>query len=479
MNNNAPSKKTVLIVICTIHSPRKLWAKLLLLLKEDIELNQLYEVVYFPVNENLSMKEKGKTIWKLIGNYHGHSVSLLAHGLGSFLIFSSFYMALSDGHGNLCRNIKKVILFSPPTVDKKTIRSFRNKFKLTQYFILDLFGDKSYKVFKEIKSNYSEFVKIKKFIYERVVDAKENIEISCMIPICAIYGEKDIFVNYTSLRDFLSENAYKVDGNHYSVLQNIKKESNTWVLFKKSLLSPLGHKNIVKIERFALEVSIKPMPLMVKEVGKDNKIIEEHNAELRYNINFSKNNISKNRFKIKFSVQNNGYIRETYLNYKNEIEPPNRGRFDRRGDVYECQMNPREKIETYKTIIEISNGFSDAQFWENSFSDTSESEPKNRESNYYLPLILGKGEYSFQEIIINLDLSKFINSKFIIDDINAYWLPQEISTIQKFDLLIRNTQHYAVDLRSYIKELSNGRYAVEIENIDYGTILITWKVNNC
>lgn len=431
------------------------WGQLLDLLRKDREVLESFDlecIEYTTPLMKFSFTEQVPSLKDVAGRLRGElrsdrfdryrEITLVGHSQGGLVIQYYLVNMLGEGLGSDLKRIRQAILFATPNLGSDILSPLR---KLMGYFPFVNRQERMLRVLDE------EIAELRLKMLKKVVAASYHGTHCAPIPVKCFAGTEDGIVPRASAFGHFV-NVQEIRGNHNSIKSPDDHGDERYRAFKELLFNPAGHLHIFEVDKFEVDIVVKPLngekKIQVRHGNRERTVETDNEARLVRRVTFSKNNECRNLFEIRYTTRKDGFV-EPHSSHNNEAPPNQQTLWLDYGNTVTFQVRPVDR-GPYSVDLKLYKAFDGG----------------HRDVHFHLG-----GGSNIKKYRCRLDLRAYVSAGYrIAAPPQLYFDPDEPADHLSCDnRVLENPEPYKVCD-------SSGVWEWELENVRFGLVDIRWDV---
>jgi len=279
-------------------------------------------------------------------------ITLVGHSQGGLVIQSYLVDALQDGRGREVEQIRQIIMLGTPNLGSTILSPLRRWL----YWLLPNPQERLLRVLEP------EIGDIRTEVTRRIVTATERLANECPIPVFTFWGQQDRIVLESSARGQFTHGA-PLPGDHFGIIRPRNSPDPTYDAIADEILEPHGHPHLFEIDEYRFLIRVQPhdrtVPVLA-EYGASKRVFQTDNkALIRRKARFSRKNVCRDFFTIKWATRNQGFVKPTYSHH-NAATTDLQRMWEDEGTQAWFQFHPEPRV-TYSLSADVYKGFDEGQ----------------------------------------------------------------------------------------------------------------------
>ena len=346
------------------------WDALCRLFEADAAIKERFEVDCFEYPTSLfgagqeSAQPRLKQLAEALKEYlalprfAGRDLVLVGHSQGGLVIQAYFVLLSEAGQARQLRRIRQAIFIATPNLGSIFLdRTRRLTDRLLKFFTWAFLHPHE----RLLRALQPEIMEIQKLLLDRVVVTGTASDQAWPVPLQCLYGLKDKIVLGVSAQSFFSpEICTALTAGHMNIVQPRDAKDERYVKLAHALLQPIGHGNVVEVERYETRLQIEPYEghqgVDVQYGVQRRKVFTDNRAILARAMTISTKNRCRESCVIPYLTNPEGFIRPVPPELVDDLVLKERTRYEMEEREFNFVFTPNPG-KTHGVTLEILNGF--------------------------------------------------------------------------------------------------------------------------
>ncbi|BCA54576.1 hypothetical protein W02_17160 [Nitrospira sp. KM1] len=290
--------------------------------------------------------------------FAGRQLVLVGHSQGGLVIQAYFVLLLETGQARQLSRIRQAIFIATPNLGSIFLDRTRRLMDRVLRFIGGSFLHPQERLLRALQPQIME---IQKLLLERIVSAATHSDQSFPVPLQCFYGSEDKVVLDVSAQSFFSPDVCTaLLAGHMDIIKPPDRSDERYIKLVDALLHPIGHANVVEIERYDTRLRVEPFDgregVEVSHGTTSRKVYTDNRAILSRSMVISKKNRCWNHCDMSYLTNPEGFVRPIPPELLEQVERKERTRYENNGREFNYVFSPVSG-RTYDVTIEILRGF--------------------------------------------------------------------------------------------------------------------------
>lgn len=383
--------------------------------------------------------------------FAGQELVLVGHSQGGLVIQAYFSLLLKSQRAKELRWIRQAIFVATPNLGSIFLDRTRRFTDRMLRRVTGVFLNPQERLLRALQP---EIMEIQKLIMDRIVAAAPATiaDDRWPVPLQCFYGSEDRIVLQVSAQSFFSPDiCTALNAGHTDIVSPKDENDERYVKLVDALLNPIGHANVVEVDRYETHLRIEPYAAqqgIEVRYGTHTRMVHTDNrAILTRRMTVAQRNRCHDICVIPYLTNPSGFVRPVTPELLDALGAKDRTRYEMEGREFNFSFTPRNG-HTHEVQIEILRGF----------------EQGDRRIHFHL----GTTHY-FRSMIYTLDLSAYLQLGFRVT--------------QSPRLHYEDTEEHRCEhiwsRASYDPSVADaiGIWQWELRNVRQGAIGLTWEVD--
>ncbi len=381
----------------------------------------------------------------------GQELVLVGHSQGGLVIQAYFTFLLESLQAKQLRWIRQAIFVATPNLGSifldRTRRFTDRMLRLATWAFLNPQE-------RLLRALQPEIMEIQKLMMDRIVAAAPATisDERWPVPLQCFYGSADKIVLQLSAQSFFSPDiCTALDAGHMDIVRPKSEEDERYVKLVDALVNPIGHANVVEVDRYETHLRIEPYDgkqgVSVHHGTCTRMVCTDNRAVLTRRVTISQRNRCHDMCVIPYLTNSMGFVRPVTPELLDALSAKDRTRYEMQGREFNFAFTPQNG-HTHEVQIEILRGF----------------EQDDRRIHFHLGTI-----HYFRSMLYTLDLSAYLRLGYRVTQLPRLYFEdteehhcEHIWTSASYD-------PSTVD--------STGIWQWELQNVRQGAIGLAWELD--
>lgn len=390
-------------------------------------------------------------VFLALPRFAGRELVLVGHSQGGLIIQAYFALLLESRQARLLRWVRQAIFVATPNLGSIFMDRTR---RLTDHILRRFTHAFLNPQERLLRALQPEIMEIQKLVMDRVVAAAPAMisDERWPVPLQCFYGTDDKIVLKISAQSFFSPDVCTaLKAGHMDIVEPANENDERYVKLADALLHPIGHANVVEVERYETYLQIEPFEgrqgVEVRHGTNTRMVHTDNRAVLTRTMTISQYNRCLDTCVIPYLTNPHGFVRPLPSELLELLEGKERTRYETHGREFNFAFTPQHGC-TYQVAIEILRGFQQG----------------DRRIHFHLGIT-----HYYQTLVYTLDLRQYVqvgykvvqSPRLYVDDTEEHHCEQ-IWTSPSYDPT-------TVDNR--------GIWTWELHNVRQGAIGLCWELD--
>ncbi|HEY6085642.1 MAG TPA: alpha/beta hydrolase, partial [Nitrospira sp.] len=290
--------------------------------------------------------------------FANRNLVLVGHSQGGLVIQAYFVLLLEAGQAKQLSRIRQAIFIATPNLGSIFLDRTR---RLTDRMLKFFSGSFLHPQERLLRALQPEIMEIQKLLLGKIVGAGAHSEQAYPIPLQCFYGSEDkIVLDISAQSFFTSEICTPLAAGHMDIIKPRDRTDERYVKLVDALLQPIGHVNVVEVERYHTRLRVEPFDgrhgVEVSHGNSTRTVFTDNRAVLSRTMVIARKNRCHDSCTISYLTNADGFVRPIPPELLEQLERKDRTRYETQGREFNFVFSPQSG-KMYDVTIEILRGF--------------------------------------------------------------------------------------------------------------------------